>query len=201
MLTTGCAKKSHHGAGGLSWTEESDLDAYADASVYEYDPDFNEGDYEELYAGYASLGDDWEEDIYLYFDTSSIPPEAIVVSVELRLYIAYCWNSTGMVFSLEEVDDEWDEMEITWNTAPQTSYVTQFACPPQKSETGEYDGWFTVTDSRLTALVQTWVSGDAPNNGLAIMPVWQSAPTDDEIYVTSLDGGTAPELVIYYYIP
>ena len=171
-----------------------------DAYVWQEDPDtaFGLDDNRKLYAGYydedGETGD--EQDIYLYFDVSSIPAGATVTSAQLLIYISDTANTIAedFIFSVEDADDSWTEGTLTWNNSPASTAVTTFDGPDDEAV-----GWLEI--ELPVSLIQGWVDYPGQNNGIGIMPQWNEADGDnDGIAVDSSENGSGnkPTLIIYY---
>jgi hypothetical protein len=174
-----------------SWSEMEEVDADADAWVWEDYPADNYGDDVDLYAGYSSISGG-QENVYLHFDLSSLPSTTTVVVVELWVYISFSWNHYDTGYSLAAVDEPWDEDTITWDDAPASTQMFTFTGPAD-----EFEGWYKITDPDLIAKVQDWISNPSANNGLAIAPL-PSTTSDDEVYMNSREAANAPKLIVYY---
>ena len=99
---------------------------------------------------------------YMQFNLSNVPANATVTKATLRLYVdAVSHNGNFDVF---EIDHAWSESSLTYNNAP----------PLGSSATGGHST--SVSGSTLnqfieidiTPLVQEWVAGTLPNNGIAL---------------------------------
>ncbi|XXT22498.1 SUMF1/EgtB/PvdO family nonheme iron enzyme [Sorangium sp. So ce429] len=92
------------------------------------------------------------------FDLSSIPRDAIIVSAYLSLHMG---AATPEVMRAHRVTRAWDESKVTWDShsaawdAEVLGTVTASA--------GYIYGYHTLS---LTGIVQSWVSGTVPNNGV-----------------------------------
>lgn len=97
---------------------------------------------------------------YLQFNLASLPANAPVSKATLRLFVDSL--SRPGSFDVFEIDSAWSEGSLTYNNAP----------PLGSSATGGHSiavsgsNQFVLID--ITPLVQQWVSGSLPNNGVAL---------------------------------
>ncbi len=99
---------------------------------------------------------------YLRFNLSGLPSNVSVAKATLRLYVDTV--SRGGSFDVFEIDSSWAESSLIYNNAP----------PLGSSATGGHSvavsgstlNQFVVID--ITPLVQAWVNGSLPNNGVAL---------------------------------
>lgn len=107
--------------------------------------------------GHPSHPEDWQKDVLITFDLSSIPPGTNVTSATLHLFY-YEWhdnNPAGRELTcyriggdtLDGRDYEWDEDTVTWNTQPGHVYdFTSLAVVP--SAPGVWMEWDVTSDVR-----------------------------------------------------
>jgi hypothetical protein len=186
----GCAEKSEP-----LYSDTTEVVADEDAYVSEEFADDNYGSETDLWADYYR---GYEDDAFLYFDLSSIPTTAEVVSAELWIYVSSTWNTqeTDLVFSVDEATAAWAEGTVTWNLAPISTQIGTFTGPPDG-----YVGWWQIIEPALNRVVQAWISDPSLNNGIVILPDWTATDAPyDGISIDSNDNasGRAPELVVHY---
>ncbi len=95
-----------------------ELSPVADATVEGNEPDSNFGQdqtltiFREFFSATAR--------VYLRFDLSSLPANAVVQGVKLQAlaYSGYAHGGDGNVYTRFVADDSWGEQTITWNNAP-----------------------------------------------------------------------------------
>ena len=104
------------------------------------------------------------------FDLSSIPTGMQIDSAFLSLY-AYTGtgtygthrNSSGPnPVWIKKVTSSWDEMVVTWNTAPSTTSFNQVALPPSSNNTQDY------LDINVTTLVEDMYQNPLSNFGFQL---------------------------------
>jgi hypothetical protein len=101
---------------------------------------------------------------YIQFNLSGIPANATISKAMLRLFVDAV--TKGGSFDVYEVNNAWTENKLTYNNTP--------APPPAISATGGKP--ISVTTASLnqfvlvdiTPLVQAWLNGSIPNNGVAL---------------------------------
>lgn len=103
--------------------------------------------------------------VFIAFDLSSLPAEAIITRASLSLY----YNATDPYEGFDEhsgtnnlviqrVLSEWDESTITWNNQPTGTNVNEVNLPPSSSGTQDY------LDIDVTALVKDMLDPSAEGN-------------------------------------
>jgi len=106
----------------------------------------------------------WERNIFIRFDLSSLPSRANIISAKLYLYY-YVYmdsNPVGRPLTIHRVLDDWDEDAITYNTQPPvTSVICSSANVP--SSINIWMSW------DLTNEVKDFVEGEETNYGWKIM--------------------------------
>ena len=155
-----------------------------DSSPYAFLPDLPRGFHNTAYAFTNDLdGTDHSFEYYIRFDLPpALEPGTVVEQAWVWIYYGFDFvvfgDSTGEVGEIEcrEVLESWSESSLTWNNRPLLGPV--------------FDGWENVTERgmywcEVTDLVQDWIDGAAPNDGIAI--------TSDELRVIgfwTFDDGT-----------
>lgn len=99
---------------------------------------------------------------YLRFNLSPLPAGATVAKATLRLFV----NSvvTEGSFDVYQVNSSWTERGLTYNDAPVLGTSVTGSNPISIGNNDIYS--FVVID--ITNLVQGWVAGTVPNNGVAL---------------------------------
>ena len=130
----------------------------------------------------------------LAWDVSSIPANATVTSVQVTFEIS---NTSSREHFLYEMTNPWDETTVSWDSiaasgAIGTAILGSFTPGVIGSEV------IVLTDDGK-ALVQSWVDGTKPNNGLVV----KSGGTRNGIIFGSSEGivGVRPQLTVHYDDP
>jgi hypothetical protein len=114
--------------------------------------------------GHPTHPTNWENDILIKFDLSSIPQSSPIISATLYIYYYY-WTSNdpaGREWDLYRVTSDWEESTVTWNTRPDTAaQPTSYSIVPATTHT-----WMTWD---VTNDVQVFADGEAINYGWKIM--------------------------------
>jgi hypothetical protein len=129
------------------------------------------------------------------FNLSSIPSNATVTSATLYLYEK--GNKTGQTTYIYRVTSNWSENTVTWLSwsllgGDFDSSMSYFTFIPDQNN--------CMLTLDIKSLVQLWVSGAFPNNGLML---YSTGPNHTISYV-SKESGTAserPKLDIVYSLP
>ena len=112
---------------------------------------------------YGATSSDWEQDILIKFDLSSIPNSASIISASLHIYY-YDYKDTnpvGRPITCYRITSSWNEMEVTWNTRP--SYYSSFTSIAHVPSTWGWMSWDVKND------VSDFVSGSKTNYGWQLM--------------------------------
>lgn len=99
---------------------------------------------------------------YVRFNLSGLPAGATVTTATVRLFVDAV--SQAGSFDVYEIDQPWSENSLTFNSAPSLGVSASGGKPVTVSKSSLNQ--FVVVD--ITPLVQGWLSGTVPNNGLAI---------------------------------
>jgi hypothetical protein len=99
---------------------------------------------------------------YIRFNLSGLPAGSTVSRATVRLFVDAV--SQGGSFDVYEIDQPWTENSLTFNTAPSLGVSASGGKPVAVSKSSLNQ--FVVVD--ITPLVQGWLSGTVPNNGVAI---------------------------------
>lgn len=123
--------------------------------------------------------------VLLGWNTSSIPAATDIDSASLRLNISN--RSTGQ-YRIYEAATSWTENNANWAKADNFGVQMGSFSP---SSTGTLN---VTLNSAGTNIVQEWVNGTRPNNGVVLV----SAGTTDGVDLSSRESGNAPRLIVNY---
>ena len=125
----------------------------------------NYGDVPEVHVSNKyGITPNWERNIFIMFDLSSLPSRANIISAKLYLYYYFYMDSNpvGRPLTIHRVLDDWDEDIITYYTQPPvTSVICSSANVP--SSINIWMSW------DLTNEVKDFVEGEETNYGWKIM--------------------------------
>ena len=175
-----------------------------DAYVYSEAPDETHGRFGWLWLGrrrHSSIYGSYR--IYIKFDISSIPDNAVITKAKLKLYhvlhILESGSDSKIEILLWIVMNDWNKNTITWNNQPPTTQVQTILGGPWIID-HVTDQW---RERNITGLVSSWVRGTHPNYGLML-----SAKNENtiramgEFYSSRCQyADKRPILEIKYYIP
>jgi hypothetical protein len=99
---------------------------------------------------------------YIRFNLSGLPSGATVTTATVRLFVDAV--SQAGSFDVYEIDQPWSENSLTFNTAPSLGVSASGGKPVTVSKSTLNQ--FVLVD--ITPLVQGWLTGTVPNNGVAI---------------------------------
>jgi hypothetical protein len=101
-------------------------------------------------------------DVFLHFDLSGLPSNGNVSLATLRLYV----NSVTAEgsFDLYPVDATWTESSLTYGNQPSLGVSLTGGHPVEVTTASP--SHFLIVD--VTSLVQGWLKGTEPNNGIAL---------------------------------
>jgi len=174
--------------------------AVADAEVRQGHPAENYGITSTMSAGY----DDYTPEkrliqrALLRFDVSTfLPPGTTVHQATARLYmVGYC-DTGSRTFQAYRIAENWSELTTTWNSQPSFAEGYGSTTIPIGPTTF---GWYSFD---VTALVQAWVNGDYPEDGIMIRGPESAQRCAFREFLTKGGGGytAAPQLAVDYTAP
>ncbi len=183
-LAAGSASSSQFAVGEI---EELVIEASADALLDSSYPTANFGKGYAIGVGYGKIPPSAQRSL-LRFDLSAIPEGAVLVEAQLRLYLSQATGAATVDVGVYNVTSEWEEDEVTWQTAPSTGEL--FA----QAKVGTSIGWYTWD---VTELVGKWLAGILPNYGLEIAGAAAGA-SFTRVFNSREARGPRPELVVRY---
>jgi len=136
--------------------------------------------------------------IYIQFDLSTVPADAVVVDANLKLYQYSTFGDANFTIGLHKVISAWDESTITWNLQPTCSVDAEITSDITA-------GVFVWKSWEIDTLVQAWLDGSITNYGVVLKDTDEASVGFGGAYFWASDYTTdtskRPELVIDYYIP
>lgn len=152
-----------------------------------------------LEVGYTTDPPAHDHRILLKFDLSSIPRDAIVLNGDLGMSLQTHSTNTPASVGAYRLLRDWTS-GVTWNTydgthgwsAAGAAGSSDAAPAPAATQTiGTATG---AVEFYPTKLVQDWIDGDIPNQGLLLRDVTPNSPDNDITLSPTEVGGTDPEL-------
>jgi len=134
----------------------------------------------------------WQQQFYLRFDLSSIPPGALIQSAELDLFQTAGTSNPVRVYT---VTSAWDAPQTTWNKQPDIGSAESWSAP---ATTNQY---ITYTSSGFIGLVQNWVNAPGRNFGLMLASGATATSDGREFHGAENASGQSPRLRITYALP
>lgn len=137
--------------------------AVADAEVREANATTNFGIEPTFRAGYDNYVDNGlKSRALIRFDTTTFLPEnTIIHSATMKLYFTGYCDALTTTYQAYRITDDWFEMSVNWNNQPGFAEAYGSQAIPTTPSWGYYA--FDVT-----SLVQDWVNGAAPENGIML---------------------------------
>jgi hypothetical protein len=175
--------------------------AAADCTIQSDLPNTNFCSLSTVEVGYTTVSPAHDHRILLKFDLSSIPRDAIVLNGDLGMSSWTHSTNTPAPIGAYRLLRDWTN-SATWNTydgthawsTPGATGAADSASTPAATQTiGTGTGaveWYP------TKLVQDWVSGDVPNQGMLLRDVTPNTPDNDIELAATEAGGIDPELDI-----
>jgi hypothetical protein len=161
------------------------LCAVADATIQQEANTLNLGGMPWLRAAYATGPDSFHARALASFDLSLIPLGTLVQSASFEAYLATSGGDSPVALEVYRVTGAWSEASVTWDSQPAVAAAPEGSIAVA-AVTG-YKAW------NLTTLVQAWVNGSLPNNGLEIRG---PAAGFYSRSFNSREGGQCPRLVL-----
>jgi hypothetical protein len=151
----------------------------------------------------SSPGSGLKKAALVRFGLSSIPTGATILSASLQLY-AVGWGGGNMAIGAYAITRTVTLSQVTWNNAQTGNPWGVAGCNNTTTDrranaessltTSGTNKWYAFD---LTALVQAWVNGTVPNNGV-LMRAWYSAGIFVFASNEHSDYKLRPRLVIAY---
>ena len=134
-----------------------------DTRIDQHNSNTNYGKWDLIISNMYGITPDYEQDILIKFDFSSIPSFASIKFAKLCLcYYDYNGaNPVGRPINCHRITSSWDEMSVTWNTRP--SYTTDITSTAKVPSDGGWMMWDIKDD------VHAFVSGSKTNYGWQLM--------------------------------
>lgn len=178
------------GVSGYSGTE--------DTFVYQYLPDTNYCEVDPLKVGYKQT-----HAALLRFDLSLIPSDALVTQARLNIY-AVAWSGADITLGAYYITRTVTVCQTTWNRAQNGNpWASPGANNLLTDRRSTAESMVTTSGARkwyefdLTQVVQGWVSGTLPNNGVLLRAEY-STSSFQFASATNETASLRPKLVITY---
>ena len=131
-------------------------------------------------AGASSvLSVDASRTLFLYFDLSEVPSDAVLRWAKLRLYLPVV-RSRGAGLGVHLVTSEWNE--ALDSAQPRINSGTLGTIGPERIASKR----FVTVD--VTSTVQSWINGRTPNEGFAIKPLSGGTAGVTSLHLPSKEG-------------
>ncbi|HHW87701.1 MAG TPA: DNRLRE domain-containing protein [Chloroflexi bacterium] len=191
LLLPGRAQAQVHDAAAdvATLTLRPTQDTYVDSA----NPDANFADANVLRLLRVVLGQTtWEQQAYLRFDLSAIPPGAEIQSAELDLFQTAGTNNLVRVYT---VASAWDASQTTWNRQPDISNLETWRAPATVNQ------YITYTSSAFLSLVQGWVNTPERNFGLMLASGATATSDGREFHSAENASAQFPRLRVTFILP
>ena len=137
------------------------LCAVADAYILSDSNTSNTGAYPALRAAYSMGPDAFHHRALMRFNTSGIPPNAVVLSAQFQAYLTAGGGSLAQVsLAAHRVTGSWTENGVTWSNQPSVA-----SSPEASASLGQVTGYKSWD---VKVLAQGWIDGSLPNYGLEL---------------------------------
>ncbi len=162
------------------------LCAVADAYVLQETDGSNTGSHPTVRVAYSTGPDSFHHRALVRFDLSAIPAAAVVKSALFQAYQVAAGGSVAQVTTgVYRVTGSWSEGGVTWSNQPSVN--------PSPVGSAALDQALGYKNWNVQALVQGWLDGSIPNNGLELRGAetsWWSRT------FSSREGAYCPRLVL-----
>jgi hypothetical protein len=182
------------------------VDGYSggeDTHIHQYAPDSNYCSHDTFKVGYKQ-----QYGALLHFDLSPVPANATVLEARLQVH-AVGWGGSNMTIDAFRILRNTSLCQATWNEAAaghdwgapgcNDTLSDRSAAPESSVTTYDNHEWY---DFDLTSLLQEWVDGSVPNNGVLLRG---AAPLSTSMfYFASTQNDSVelrPKMVIHYRAP
>ena len=135
--------------------------------------------------------------LYIQFDLSSVPNDAIITDADLKLYQDSSWGTNNFTIGVHKVNSNWDEGTIDWDPQPTSSAEAEITSNITALAT-TWKSW------DIDTLVQGWIDGTITNYGAVLRDTDETSVDTFAFFYTSdytTDATKRPKLEIDYYIP
>jgi len=173
----------------ISLLHEMTFTAQADSWVDEQAQSANHGDDAELDVGRVSERlSQHNRAALVYFDLSELGPGTIVTSATLEMFQLPADGARTYEVATYAILESWSESKVSWDNMPS---VSSAGGPVHALSLSA--GWKTWD---VGALVQNWVDGQIPNNGLVLRGDGDTLGL--RVFTSRETGGEAPRLIVQY---
>ncbi len=168
------------------------LTPVADATVFNYTPNSNDGTSGLLYVQSDSVNNQYGATL-IRFDLSAVPQNATIQNAYLGLTPYSVSGTPTLRISRLASTPSWSETGVTWNNMPYADGSFAAAYFPVSGSSTNLDG--------VTSFVQAWVSGSYPNNGFQLFTLTNVTSAGFYSRESTGIGGTPPSLTFTFYSP
>ncbi|MFC4853959.1 DNRLRE domain-containing protein [Actinophytocola glycyrrhizae] len=146
-----------------------------DAQVWSDTPTTNFGARYELSVGTDPFGVAMS---LLKFDLSVVPAGSSLTSASLRMYYDNELHNgaTNVTMETRRITAAWAENSVTWSSFNRAYAAAQGSTVKQANVTNTWSEW------DVRAIAQSWVSGSAPNHGLAVRSTNETLENGGAVY-------------------
>jgi len=111
---------------------------------------------------FLKLGQTATDDYYtlMHFDVSSIPPGSVITRARLKMRVDNAIGATPRPVRLYEIVGSWTASGVSWCNIPSKGHFLDEVSPPNAGA--------AIWEGDLMKLVQCWVDGLCPNDGVAL---------------------------------
>jgi len=206
-ITLGLFGLAPHGFG-----ETANFSPIADSEIHRFtDPDTSYGINLSVVSGKLNNGE--TRRALFRFDISSVPAQATVTSVTLRLRVVMVPSGGGAnsTFDLRRILKDWSETSVTWNNrvSPASPWESggvsgssDASAEASSSSSVSGNGPYTfVSTPKLVADVQSWVANSGTNFGWLLISQDEVTAQTARHFGSREDADNAPLLTIDYTLP